>query len=186
MILSLYLSLQILIKLIKLNNIKNILIISDTHQRSYNELHNEIKKQISNANLVIHCGDITSENVINGIKKNAKQSILVHGNSDPKEIRESLPMKKIFQINDITFGVIHPYWGGPPPIDYELILNHFKNIKPQYILFGHTHDSHIEVYKGVTFINPGQGYSEFIIPASYCVIKMNKNQLSIIITKILN
>ncbi len=172
--------------MIKLNNIKNILIISDTHQRLYNELHNEIKKQISNADLVIHCGDITSENVIKGIKKNANQSIIVHGNSDPKEIRESLPNKKTFQINDITFGVIHPYWGGPPPIDYELILNHFKNIKPQYILFGHTHDSHLEVYKGVTFINPGQGYSEFIIPASYCLIKINKNELSIKITKILN
>jgi hypothetical protein len=172
--------------LIKLNNIKNILIISDTHQNEYNKLHGEIKKQILNADLVIHCGDITSENVINGIKKNAKQSILIHGNSDPKEIRESLPKKIIFQINDITFGVIHPYWGGAPPVDYELILDHFDNIKPQYILFGHTHDPHIELYKGVTFVNPGQGYSEFIIPASYCVIQINKNHLSIKITKILN
>ena len=172
--------------MIELNNIKNILVISDTHQNSYDKLHHEIKKQISITDLVIHCGDITSENVINGIKKNAKQNIIVHGNSDPKEIRDSLPGKEILQINEIVFGVIHPYWGGPPPIDYELILTQSKKIKPQYILFGHTHDSHIEVYKGVTFINPGQGYSEFIIPASYCVIKMNKSKLSIKITKILN
>ena len=95
--------------MIELNNIKNILIISDTHQRSYNELHNEIKKQISNADLVIHCGDITSENVINGIKENAKQSILVHGNSDPKEIRESLPKEKIFQINSSFLGRASSY-----------------------------------------------------------------------------
>ena len=106
--------------MIKLNNIKNILIISDTHQNEYNKLHGEIKKQILVTDLVIHCGDITSENVINGIKKNAKQSILVHGNSDPKEIRDSLPKKQIFQINEITFGVIHPYWGGPPPVDTNL------------------------------------------------------------------
>ena len=96
--------------MIKLNNIKNILIISDTHQNSYDKLHNEIKEQISITDLVIHCGDITSENVINGIKKNAKQNIIVHGNSDPKEIRDSLPGKEILQINEIVFGVIHPYW----------------------------------------------------------------------------
>ena len=83
--------------MIKLNNIKNILIISDTHQNSYDKLHNEIKEQISITDLVIHCGDITSENVINGIKKNAKQNIIVHGNSDPKEIRDSLPEKEILQ-----------------------------------------------------------------------------------------
>ena len=172
--------------MIELNNIKNILIISDTHQNSYDKVHSEIKKQISITDLVIHCGDITSENVINGIKENAKKSIIVHGNSDPKEIRDSLPKKQIFKLNNITFGVIHPYWGGAPPIDYELILNQFAEIKPQYILFGHTHDPHIELYKGVTFINPGQGYSEFVIPASYGMIKMDKNHLSIEITKILN
>ena len=97
-----------------------------------------------------------------------------------------MPGKEILQINEIVFGVIHPYWGGAPPIDYELILNQFQEIKPQYILFGHTHDPQIELYKGVTFINPGQGYSEFVIPASYCMIKMDKNHLSIEITKILN
>tara|TARA_B100001123_G_C15141003_1_gene959490 strand:- start:442 stop:960 length:519 start_codon:yes stop_codon:yes gene_type:complete len=172
--------------LIELKNIKNILIISDTHQNSYDNLHNEIKKQISISDLVIHCGDITSENVVNGIKKNSKQYILVHGNSDPNEIRDSLPEKEILQINEMIFGVIHPYWGGAPPIDYELILNQFQEINPQYILFGHTHDPHIELYKGVTFINPGQGYSEFIIPASYCKIRMDKNHLSIEMTKILN
>ena len=172
--------------MIELKNIKNILIISDTHQNSYDNLHNEIKKQISISDLVIHCGDITSENVVNGIKKNSKQYILVHGNSDPNEIRDSLPEKEILQINEMIFGVIHPYWGGAPPIDYELILNQFQEINPQYILFGHTHDPHIELYKGVTFINPGQGYSEFIIPASYCMIRMDKNHLSIEMTKILN
>ena len=53
------------------SKISKILIISDTHQQSYDSIDIEIKKQIINSDLVVHCGDITSEHVIKGIKENA-------------------------------------------------------------------------------------------------------------------
>ena len=52
------------------SKINKILVISDTHQNCYSDIDNEIKKQILIADLVIHCGDITSHDVINGIKEN--------------------------------------------------------------------------------------------------------------------
>ena len=167
------------------SKISKILIISDTHQQSYDSIDIEIKKQIINSDLVVHCGDITSEDVIKGITENSKNSIIVHGNSDPQNIRENIPDKILFQINKFIFGVIHPFWGGPPPVDYDLILEQFEEIKPNFIFFGHTHDAHIEEYKGTTFINPGQGYSEFIIPTSFCLFEISDSSISINIKKIL-
>ena len=39
--------------------------------------------------------------------------------------------------------------------------------------------------KGTTFINPGQGYSEFIIPTSFCLFEISDSSISINIKKIL-
>ena len=52
------------------SKVNKILVISDTHQNYYRDIDNEIKKQILIADLVIHCGDITSDDVIHGIKEN--------------------------------------------------------------------------------------------------------------------
>lgn len=166
------------------DNTKSILVISDTHKTKYSDIDIEIQKQILKSDFVVHCGDIISEKVIEGIEKNSKDNLIVHGNSDPLSIRNKIPKKSVFKLNSNIFGVIHPFWGGPPPIDFDLIIDQFKNDNPKFILFGHTHDPHIEEYKGVTFINPGQGYSEFIIPASFCLINFKKSRISIEINKI--
>ncbi|MFL2763216.1 MAG: metallophosphoesterase family protein [Dehalococcoidia bacterium] len=168
------------------SDISKILVISDTHQQTYDAIDIQLKNQIINADLVVHCGDITSEHVIKGIEENAKESIIVHGNSDPKNIRDSIPGQIVFKIQKFVFGVIHPYWGGPPPIDFDLILEQFGEVKPNFIFFGHTHDAHIEEYKGTTFVNPGQGYSEFIIPTSFCLFEIDNSVISINIKKILS
>ena len=166
------------------SKINKILVISDTHQNCYSDIDNEIKKQILIADLVIHCGDITSHDVINGIKENAKKTLIVHGNSDPPNVRGNIPSKIVFKIEKYIFGIIHPYWGGPPPLDFDLILEEFQGYKLDFVLFGHTHDAHIEEYKGITFINPGQGYSEFVVPMSFCLIEIKQSKISISINKI--
>ena len=136
-----------------------------------------MREAVSSSDISVHCGDIVRENVVEGFLTAAKKGIIVHGNSDPIELRKTLPYVETIKVEEIEIGITHPAWGGPefPP---EELFKDF-NTKPDVILFGHTHEplnNHIE---GTLFVNPGQGYKSFMVDGTMAVLTINKKEITV-------
>jgi len=72
----------------------NILIIGDTHISSFKDLPKKILQYIKDSNWVIHVGDYTSKDVVEGFNQlKANYFKGVYGNSDPLVIRNCFHLK---------------------------------------------------------------------------------------------
>lgn len=151
-----------------------ILVVSDTHHRDWEEVHPAIRGLVERVDLTIHCGDFTNFSLVEHFQLNAKQFIGVHGNSDDNDLRQRMSSKQIITLEGLKFGITHPVWGGPP---FELteLLSDFPET-PDVILFGHLHEPINESHNGVTFVNPGQGYSSFLVPATIALLTVIHNE----------
>ena len=148
-----------------------ITVISDTHCQKWAEVHSTIKEEIAQSNISVHCGDITKQDVVNGFLQTAQNAILVHGNSDPVDIRNSLPYVQSIQVEDVLIGITHPAWGGPE-FPLQELFNDF-NVKPDLILFGHTHEPLQKTIDNTLFVNPGQGYKSFMVNCTLAAITID-------------
>ena len=136
-----------------------------------------MREAVSSSDISVHCGDIVRADVVEGFLTAAKKGIIVHGNSDPVELRQTLPYVETIKVEEIDIGITHPAWGGPefPP---EELFKDFNN-RPDVILFGHTHEplnNHIE---GTLFVNPGQGYKSFMVDGTMAVLTINKKEITV-------
>ena len=149
-----------------------IVVFSDTHCHTWDEVHPDIKTEVSAADIAVHCGDVVRMDVVDGMRLAAKRAIVVHGNSDPPDLRQALPYVEVLDIEGIRIGVTHPAWGGPefPPPD---LLADFAET-PDIILFGHTHEPLNETIDGVRYLNPGQGYPSFMVAATIAVLTIDE------------
>jgi putative phosphoesterase len=154
-----------------------IVVISDTHARSLDVLPPELLAELTETDLVVHCGDYTSIHLLAELHQRAKRFIGVYGNMDPKEIRDELPDKTVVEVEGIRIGVIHPFWGGPPWGIEEDIAREFDQV--DLIIFGHTHDVCNRNIGGVVFLNPGQAYPSFRTPASAGVITIEQGGMKV-------
>jgi len=137
-----------------------ILAISDTHAKNLSALPKALLTEISDADIVVHCGDYTSITLLKELRDLAKRFVGVYGNMDNVDIRQEVSKKTVFDIDGVKIGVIHPHWGGAPSGIEEAIVKEFHNV--DLILFGHTHDAWTDTINGVTLLNPGQAYSAFM------------------------
>jgi len=154
-----------------------IVVISDTHARSLKRLPQELMKELSKADYVVHCGDYSTIAVLEELRGLARRFVGVYGNIDPREIRDDLPDKTVFEVEGRRIGVIHPHWGGPPFGIEEDIAKEFEGV--DIILFGHTHDACHKTIGGVVFLNPGQGYPSFRNPASAGIITIGRDGIAV-------
>ena len=159
-----------------------IVVLSDTHVRDWEEVHPEIRRAVSGADIAIHCGDFTGADVVDGFRRDAKESVVVHGNSDPPEIRRAIPYVEVLQLEGMRIGVTHPAWGGPPFELGELLGDFAEPVDA--IVFGHVHEPTDCVHEGVRFVNPGQGYSSFMVPATIAVLTVEDGAMSVEIREI--
>ena len=147
-----------------------IVAISDTHCTEWQEVHPQIREAVSQADVAIHCGDYTRIGVLEGMRRAAKKLIAVHGNSDPVEVRQALPYVEVLELEGKRIGVIHPAWGGPPFETSELLQDFAQ--PPDAVVFGHLHETVNEISHGVLFLNPGQAYSSFMVPATIATLTL--------------
>jgi hypothetical protein len=154
-----------------------IVVISDTHARSLNGLPPKLLAELSEADIVVHCGDYTSITLLEELRRVARRFIGVYGNMDPREIRDELPDKTVFEVEGKRIGVIHPAWGGPPWGIEEDIAKEFEGV--DIILFGHTHDVCHQTIGGVVFFNPGQAYPSFRNPASAGIVTVGQEGIEV-------
>ncbi len=154
-----------------------IVVISDTHCRTWEDVHPDIRKAVAEADIAVHCGDYTRPAVAEGMRRTARRAALVHGNSDPPELRRALPYVQVLEVEGMCIGVTHPAWGGPP-FEPEELLKDFPGATLHAVLFGHLHEAVNEVRGGVLFLNPGQGYASFRVPATIALLTVDGGAVS--------
>ena len=145
-----------------------IVAISDTHLYRWDEVHPDIRAAVREADIAVHCGDIVRQDLVDGMRREASRAVIVHGNSDPPDLRSSLPYTEVIETEGLRVGVTHPAWGGPEfPLE-DLLPDFHEPVDA--ILFGHFHETVNEVRDGVLFLNPGQAYKSFMVPATIAVL----------------
>ena len=154
-----------------------IAVISDTHARNLKELPPELLKTLAEADWVVHCGDYTSVTVVRELQTLSKRFIGVYGNIDPREIRDELPAKAVFEVEGKRIGVIHPSWGGSPFGIERDMAREFDGV--DIILFGHTHDICHKTIDNVIFFNSGQAYPDFGTPASLGIVTIGQERIEV-------
>ena len=148
-----------------------IAVISDTHCYEWDDIHPDMRTLVAECDIAIHCGDIVRQPVVEGFLKSAKKGLIVHGNSDPVDLRESLPYTQVIEVEKIKIGITHPAWGGPEFPPSELFKDFDEAL--DIILFGHTHEPLIQNISGTLFVNPGQGYKSFMVDGTMAVITID-------------
>jgi|TARA_Y100000310_G_scaffold339191_1_gene431128 hypothetical protein len=153
-----------------------IVVVSDTHCRKWEEVHPSIKSELASADIAIHCGDFTTMAVVDGMRTVAKQVVVVHGNSDPPELRQAIPYVELLEVEGVRIGVTHPAWGGPEfPLE-ELLQDFPEGV--DVVIFGHFHETINERRNGALFLNPGQGYASFMVPATVIEMTVDSGNVS--------
>ncbi len=125
-------------------------VLSDTHVRQLDaELARQLDQAFAQADMVIHCGDLTSLQVLNGLS--CPQVVAVAGNMDDATVGQMLPTKRVIRLEGHDIGIIHGY--GPPQGLEERIRNEFEQVDA--IVYGHSHIPANHVKNGVLYFNPG-------------------------------
>lgn len=129
---------------------KKVLVISDTH--SY--IDDRIIKYASEADYVIHAGDIGSFDVIRKLKSVSKV-LFVYGNIDGNEIRSESNKFEFFKLNDLKILLTH-ISGKTPKYNKETLIK-IKEHNPDLLIAGHSHILQIQYDKinKLVFLNPG-------------------------------
>lgn len=159
-----------------------IVVISDTHFHRWDEVHPDIRQAVAVADIAVHCGDFVRMDVMEGFMAEAKRAIVVHGNTDPVEMRQAIPYVDVIEVEGKRIGVIHPAWGGPE-FEPEALLPDFPE-PVDIILYGHLHVPVNESRDGVLYVNPGQAYSSFMVPATIAVLTLDDGDVSVEIREV--
>jgi len=121
-------------------------LISDTHNR----LNARIFEIFSQVDLIIHAGDIGSENILIELKTLAPVKA-VYGNMDSFPLVSRLAGIDCLQVGGLSICVTHIVH-SPRSFAFEL----FKlEKKADVVVSGHTHRAQQVWYKNILFVNPG-------------------------------
>jgi len=156
-----------------------ILVVGDTHVREWEEVPPELRERVRAADIAIHCGDWVGLGAVEGFRAEARRAVMVHGNSDPVEVRKALPYREVFEVDGVRIGVTHPAWGREEP-PLEALLPDFPPAevgKLDVLCYGHIHVPLSEVHEGVHFVNGGQAYASFLVPGTVAWIETSPGGL---------
>jgi putative phosphoesterase len=130
--------------------VKKVLVISDTH--SY--IDDRIIKYASEADYVIHAGDIGSFKVIRKLNS-VSEVLFVYGNIDGNEIRSESNKFEFFKLGDLKILLTH-ISGKTPKYNKETLIK-IKEHNPDLLIAGHSHILKIQYDKinKLVFLNPG-------------------------------
>lgn len=145
-----------------------ILVVGDTHAHTWEHVHEDLRALVRSADIAVHCGDWVGMDTVEGFRREARQAVVVHGNSDPVEVRQALPYREILEVDGVRIGVTHPAWGTIEPELHELLPDfpreQFGDV--DILAYGHIHVPLCEEAHGVCFLNGGQGYPSFRVPGT--------------------
>ena len=131
-------------------------VLSDTHVSSFAEIPDKILTTLAEVDMIIHAGDFTTKNVLDGLKQ-LREVRAVCGNMDSNELKRSLPERQVLMLGGKRLGVTHG-WGSPYGIE-DRVSSLFSDV--DIIVFGHSHHPMNKVIHGILFFNPGQARNSF-------------------------
>jgi uncharacterized protein len=135
-----------------------IVVISDTHTDSINNLHQQVLDEMSRADMIIHAGDFTGKRLVEALRKIGPFRG-VYGNIDGPEVRKELPEIEIVQAGSFKIGINHPAEGGSPHTLEQRLRPKFPEV--QAIIHGHSHRTKNDFRDGVLWFNPGSATGKF-------------------------
>jgi putative phosphoesterase len=149
-----------------------IVVISDTHTDSIDNLPRRVLDDLSGADMVIHAGDYTGKRLLDALRKIGPFRG-VYGNIDGPEIRKELPAIDIILAEGFMIGVNHPAEGGSPLTLEQRLRPKFSGV--QAIIHGHSHRTKNDLRDGILWFNPGSATGKF--PATkktYGILTLDK------------
>ena len=117
---------------------KRFIVLSDTHGL----LRPEVLDCLSQADIIIHGGDINTQAIADRLREYASLYI-VRGNSD-KEWAEDLPQSLTFSVEGVRFFLVHNKKDIPPDLS-----------DTDVVIYGHSHKYACEKRDGALWLNPG-------------------------------
>jgi putative phosphoesterase len=135
-----------------------IAVLADTHVNRLEHLPKKIIDTISTVDLIIHAGDFTDVQVLEELKR-LKVVKAVQGNMDSMELKTTLPVKEIVEIESKRIGITHGS-GSPWGIE-ERVKKMFESDRINIIVYGHSHQSQNTVINNILFFNPGKATDSF-------------------------
>lgn len=129
----------------------NIGVISDTHGL----LRPEAVASLADSDLIIHAGDVGDPAILERLNEIAPVTA-VRGNVDMGTWARKLPQTNVLEAEGVSIYVLH-------------ILDQI-DLKPDAagfsaVIYGHSHEPHIETKNGVLYFNPGSaGPRRFDLP----------------------
>ncbi len=133
-----------------------IIALADTHAVSLRQLPPALMEALPLADLIIHAGDFTHMDVLEGLR-GMGEVIAVCGNNDFNQLRRSLRDTETFTINGKRIGLIHG-WGQPWGME-DRIRRRFNEV--DLIIYGHSHKAYNDTIGGVLFLNPGMASESY-------------------------
>lgn len=153
-------------------------LVSDTHikgpGRQTDILLDLLRRQFKDVGLIIHAGDIVTAWFLAELEKIAPVEA-VKGNMDSGDVH--LPQTRLLELENTLIGIAHG--SGPPAGIRERVYYKFK-VKPDVVVFGHTHERFLGEEKGVIFVNPGSpNDTRFTDSNSVAIMTVNRNKIDV-------
>ncbi|MFB6114425.1 MAG: metallophosphoesterase [Halodesulfurarchaeum sp.] len=150
-----------------------IVVVSDTHRSDRPGLKGPLADAISEAAVVVHAGDFTTEAVHSGFQSVSRRLRAVYGNRDSQELKHRLPAARTIEFAGVRIALTHTQAGG------ELGLRYFGEERDaDLVICGHTHRPSVTAADGITLLNPGSHTSPRGSDATYSILSPTEEGLS--------
>ena len=127
-------------------------VLSDSHIRpGTGGLPRSVFRAFEGVDRIIHCGDITSLEVIGELSALAPV-LAVHGNMDPYETAAALPLCRLFRVGSFSIGITH---GAGSRDALKNARKAFRDSRPDLVLYGHSHCPGEIRKEDTLYFNPG-------------------------------
>lgn len=156
-------------------------LIADTHINDRKDkIPESVFKTFKNVGLIIHAGDLTSQEVIDELKKIAPV-VAIQGNMD-RSYNLNLPKTEIITVNDFKIGITHGevYPRGDEQQLYYLALELGVDI----LITGHSHQSFIKKVKDILLLNPGSPTVPVLADPTVMLLDITNREINVEVVKL--
>lgn len=124
-------------------------LVSDTHDEVPASLHDALE----GVDEILHAGDVCGPEVLAEIETIAPVTA-VHGNMDRRPLADEIPPELLLDREGIRIALVHGHRLRQGRILDDLIEK-YRVIRPDVVVFGHTHEPVSRKWEGTHYVNPG-------------------------------
>jgi len=140
-------------------------LISDTHGR----FDERIPALFAGVEHILHAGDICGNEIIARLEQIAPVTAVLGNNDYDPQYREL----EVIELAGVRFLIHHiiPFHNPHAPI-----FDSIRRVRPDFVVYGHTHKPADQTLNGVRFLNPGYtGPGRFNLPRTLATLDLTKN-----------